>query len=122
MWNMLLTFSANRLRENTTWLGLIVLASALGYQLRPELADAIVYLGVVAFGGVAVLTPNQMRVLGKTVPPTTVPPATVQTSSGQSRKLPANADDPPSRTVVKVAARVAAEQADPPAGGGWGDK
>lgn len=47
-----------RLKEPSTWRGIIFLASALGATIRPDLAEAIIILGVALAGGVAVATPD----------------------------------------------------------------
>lgn len=48
-----------RLREPSTWRGIILLATALGVQLRPEVWDAIVVVGLALAGGVGALAPDQ---------------------------------------------------------------
>ena len=50
----------SRLREPSTWRGIILLAAALGLSIRPDLAEAIVALGLALAGGVAVATPDRM--------------------------------------------------------------
>lgn len=46
----------DRLKERSTWLGLIALLSAIGVALTPEQAEAIAALGVAAAGAVGVFT------------------------------------------------------------------
>lgn len=45
-----------RLREPSTWRGLIALATAFGVVIRPEVADALIALGLALMGGVNVVT------------------------------------------------------------------
>jgi hypothetical protein len=49
-----------RLREPSTWRGLILLCTALGWAIRPELAEAIVALGLALAGGVGVVAPDRV--------------------------------------------------------------
>lgn len=50
-----------RLREPSTWRGLILLATALGYAIRPDLAEAIIALGIALAGGVGVVAPERVE-------------------------------------------------------------
>ncbi len=50
-----------RLREPSTWRGLILLATALGYAIRPDLAEAIIAMGVALAGGVGVVAPDRVE-------------------------------------------------------------
>ena len=43
-----------RLTENSTWRGLIAIATAAGVMLTPEQSDAIVALGLAAIGAINV--------------------------------------------------------------------
>lgn len=45
-----LTFIADRLRERSTWLGIVSLATALGLALTPEQSEAVIAAGI-GFGG-----------------------------------------------------------------------
>lgn len=47
-----------RLKEPSTWRGLIALATAFGVAIRPEVADAIIALGLALIGGANVITPE----------------------------------------------------------------
>ncbi len=46
----------DRLKERSTWLGLIGIATAFGVALTPEQVDGIVALGAALAGAVAVFT------------------------------------------------------------------
>lgn len=54
------SFFISRLREPSTWRGFILLATALGVSISPELSEAIVALGLAFAGGVAVVTPDRL--------------------------------------------------------------
>lgn len=49
-------FILSRLKERSTWLGLISLLTAAGISLSPDEAQAIAAAGVATAGAVAVLT------------------------------------------------------------------
>lgn len=51
-------FIVARLREASTYRGLMLVLTGLGVALRPEVADAIVALGMAAAGLVGVLMPD----------------------------------------------------------------
>ena len=50
----------DRLREASTWRGIILLLTALGIQLEPEQATAIVSAGLALSGLIAVLTKDKL--------------------------------------------------------------
>ncbi len=52
-------YALNRLREPSTWRGLIWLATAAGITIAPEAIEAIVVLGTAAAGAVGVLTKDK---------------------------------------------------------------
>ncbi len=56
MLKKLLKFIAARIRERSTWLGLVSLAAALGLALSPEQKEAIVSAGMALAGLIAALT------------------------------------------------------------------
>ncbi|TVQ82149.1 MAG: hypothetical protein EA357_10660 [Micavibrio sp.] len=56
MLKKLLKFIAGRIRERSTWLGLVSLAAALGLALSPEQKEAIVSAGMALAGLIAALT------------------------------------------------------------------
>ena len=45
----------NALKQESTWRGIIAIATALGIQLAPELQAAIITLGLSVIGGINVL-------------------------------------------------------------------
>lgn len=49
-----------RLREPSTWRGVIAILAAIGIQISPGLADAVISLALLLMGGVAVSTPDQL--------------------------------------------------------------
>ncbi len=49
------TFILGRLREASTWRGLVLVATALGVKVSPELSDAIVAAGLGLAGIIGVL-------------------------------------------------------------------
>ena len=46
----------DRFREPSTWRGIVLLATALGVSISPELGEAIVSAGLAAAGLIAVAT------------------------------------------------------------------
>jgi len=55
----LLAFLRNRLAERSTWAALVPAAAALGgMQVRPDLAETIATLGVMAAGALPALVPD----------------------------------------------------------------
>ena len=52
----MLEFVIGRLKERSTWLGLIGIVTAAGVSLSPEQTEAIVAVGVAIAGVVAVFT------------------------------------------------------------------
>lgn len=52
-------FLVARLQEPSTWRGLILIATALGANVKPELAEAIVTGGLMLAGLVAVAFPDR---------------------------------------------------------------
>jgi hypothetical protein len=51
----ILNILLDRLAENSTWRGLILVATALGVQLEPELQNHIVAVGLGLVGAINVL-------------------------------------------------------------------
>lgn len=47
-------FILDRLRENSTWRGLVLLATSLGVTISPEAGEAIVALGLAIVGAINV--------------------------------------------------------------------
>ncbi|MFQ5472041.1 MAG: hypothetical protein ACE5FA_04045 [Dehalococcoidia bacterium] len=56
----LLQWIAARGAERSTWLGLIGLISAFGVNLKPELTEGIIALGLALAGLVATLTKDKL--------------------------------------------------------------
>ncbi len=54
-------FLLNRLREPSTWRGLILCAAAFGMHLEPEQAYAIASLGFALAGGIGAIAPDKLR-------------------------------------------------------------
>lgn len=50
-----------RLREPSTWRGLVLVATAFGMVLDPVQSYAIVSLGLALAGGTAVITPDKLK-------------------------------------------------------------
>jgi hypothetical protein len=50
-----------RLKEPSTWRGLIMVATAYGMHLSPEQAYAIASLGMALAGGIGAAAPEQLR-------------------------------------------------------------
>lgn len=50
----------SRLREASTWRGIIMLATAIGIPIAPALADMIITFGLSLAGLVGVLVPDRM--------------------------------------------------------------
>ena len=48
----------NRAKEASTWRGVIMLLTALGMNISPEMADAIIGVGIAVAGAVGVLFPD----------------------------------------------------------------
>lgn len=63
----------NRLRENSTWRGLILLLTAAGVKLTPELQDSIVAVGLSVVGLINIVrkAPNapDIKTPSNSVPP-----------------------------------------------------
>lgn len=51
-----LNYIVNRLKERSTWLGLIGMLGAVGISLSPENSEAIITVGVAVASALAVLT------------------------------------------------------------------
>ncbi len=54
-----LTWSLARLKERSTWLGLIGVLSAVGITLEPAMREAIITMGVALAGGIAIVTSDK---------------------------------------------------------------
>lgn len=51
-------FILNRAKEASTWRGLVLLVTAAGVNIAPELANAVVTFGIGLAGLIGVLTPD----------------------------------------------------------------
>lgn len=56
MMSKVLEFAGARLKERSTWLGIITVLTLLGVRLTPELKEAIITTGVSVGSLVAILT------------------------------------------------------------------
>ena len=54
-----MNYVLERLKEKSTWRGLVALITALGVTLSPEQAEAIVACGLAAIGAVNVFRPEK---------------------------------------------------------------
>ncbi len=50
----------DRLKERSTWLGLVTLLTGFGVQLQPEVATSIITIGSTVAGAVAVFTKDRL--------------------------------------------------------------
>lgn len=64
-------YALDRLSENSTWRGIIAIATAGGVAIQPDLANAIIALGMAAIGLINVLRKEKKQ--------PTVAPETPQT-------------------------------------------
>jgi hypothetical protein len=50
-----------RLKEPSTWRGIILLLTAAGVPIAPAMSEAIICVGLALAGGVGVVTPDRKR-------------------------------------------------------------
>lgn len=55
---MLKLYVVNRAKEASTWRGAIMLLTAVGLKITPEMADAIISVGIAVAGLVGMLLPD----------------------------------------------------------------
>ena len=55
---MLKLYVVNRAKEASTWRGIIMLLTAVGMKITPEMADAIISVGIAVAGLVGMLLPD----------------------------------------------------------------
>ena len=55
---MLKLYVVNRAKEASTWRGVIMLLTAVGLNISPEMADAIISVGIAVAGAVGMLLPD----------------------------------------------------------------
>lgn len=53
------TYMMDRLKEPSTWRGLILIATACGVPIAPGMAEGIICLGLALAGGVGVVAPDK---------------------------------------------------------------
>ena len=56
--DMLKLYVVNRAKEASTWRGVVMLLTALGLNISPEMADAIISVGIAVAGAVGMLLPD----------------------------------------------------------------
>ena len=56
--DMLKLYVVNRAKEASTWRGVIMLLTAIGLKITPEMADAIISVGIAVAGLVGMLLPD----------------------------------------------------------------
>ena len=56
--DMLKLYIVNRAKEASTWRGVIMLLTAVGLKITPEMADAIISVGIAVAGLVGMLLPD----------------------------------------------------------------
>lgn len=53
------TYILNRLREPSTWRGLVLIATAFGVPIKPELMEPIIATGLAVTGLIGVVTQDR---------------------------------------------------------------
>lgn len=53
------TYLLERMREPSTWRGIIMLLTAIGVPVAPAMADAIISVGLAVAGLIGVATPDK---------------------------------------------------------------
>ena len=56
--DMLKLYVVNRAKEASTWRGVIMLRTAVGLNISPEMADAIIGVGIAVAGLLGMLLPD----------------------------------------------------------------
>ena len=56
--DMLKLYVVNRAKEASTWRGVVMLLTALSLNISPEMADAIIGVGIAVAGLVGILLPD----------------------------------------------------------------
>ena len=56
--DMLKLYVVNRAKEASTWRGVVMLLTAVGLNISPEMADAIISVGIAVAGLVGILLPD----------------------------------------------------------------
>jgi len=52
-------YNKDRLKEPSTWRGIILLCTAFGVPVAPQMAEAIITIGLALSGGVGVITSDK---------------------------------------------------------------
>lgn len=60
-----LDYVMRRLKEPTTWRGLILVLTALGLRVSPEMAEGIISIGLGAAGAIGVIAPDPKKPIGQ---------------------------------------------------------
>ena len=55
------TYIKNRLRERSTWVGVIAVLDVCGVMISPEAAEQIIGLGILLAGGAAAVIPDNSQ-------------------------------------------------------------
>ena len=56
--DMLKLYVVNRAKDASTWRGVVMLLTAVGLKITPEMADAIISVGIAVAGLVGILLPD----------------------------------------------------------------
>ena len=56
--DMLKVYVINRAKEASTWRGIVMLLTAVGLKITPEMADAIISVGIAVAGLLGMLLPD----------------------------------------------------------------
>ena len=56
--DMLKLYVVNRAKEASTWRGIVMLLTAVGLKITPEMADAIISVGIAVAGLLGMLLPD----------------------------------------------------------------
>ena len=56
--DVLKLYVVNRAKEASTWRGVVMLLTAVGLKITPEMADAIISVGIAVAGLVGMLLPD----------------------------------------------------------------
>jgi len=54
-------FIYNRLKEASTWRGIVLILTALGVPIMPEMAETIITIGIAVTGIIGVVTPDEAK-------------------------------------------------------------
>jgi hypothetical protein len=52
-------YMRERLKEPSTWRGMVLICTAFGVPIAPQLAEAIITIGLALSGGIGVLTSDK---------------------------------------------------------------